>query len=167
MHYESDFSAPPGRRLGSLALFRNGAGQVLLVEKRYRSGPQRWGLPGGCAKEEEPAAIACQRDVEEELGLRIVPDRVLLIHHMPAEGNSREGLNTVFDGGYVADGTQLVLNDELISCRWVSRDELPGLVAPYTRWRVDVALDVLTGAWAGPGVPYLIGHGPGAELAAA
>jgi 8-oxo-dGTP pyrophosphatase MutT (NUDIX family) len=167
VHNEPDFAAPPGRRLGALALFRNDDGQVLLVEKTYRIGRGRWGLPGGCAHAGEPAAVACQREVREELGLHIVPGSVLVVHHMPAAGASREGVNVVFDGGLVAANTQFALNEELASARWVAPVGLRSLVAPYTEWRVTTALHVLAagsgaGQQGGPGVPYLVGHAPAA-----
>ncbi|MDB1086176.1 NUDIX hydrolase [Streptomyces sp. ACA25] len=168
MHNEADFTSPPGRRLGALALFRNDDGQVLLVEKTYCAGRGRWGLPGGCAHAGEPAAVACQREAREELGLRIVPGRVLVVHHMPAAGTSREGVNVVFDGGRLAADTQFTLNEELASARWVAPVGLRSLVAPYTEWRVTAALNVLAtdpGAGrqdGGPGVPYLVGHAPAA-----
>lgn len=163
MHNEADFTAPPGRRLGALALFRNDDGQVLLEEKSYRSGRLRWGLPGGCALAGEPASVACQREVKEELGLHIVPGRVLVIHHIPAEGHSeeysKEGVNVVFDGGLLAADTQFTLNDEVSSCRWIAPGGLRDTVAPYTEWRITAALNSLT---TGSGVPYLVGHAPAA-----
>ncbi|WP_158674535.1 NUDIX domain-containing protein [Streptomyces hoynatensis] len=168
MHDEADFTAPPGRRLGALALFRNDDGQVLLVEKTYRVGRARWGLPGGCAHADEPAAVACQREVREELGLYIVPGRVLVVHHMLAAGDDREGVNVVFDGGLPAPDTRFTLSEELASARWVAPVGLRSLVAPYTEWRVTAALNVLAaGSGAaqpggGPGVPYLVGHAPAA-----
>ncbi|WP_059007973.1 NUDIX domain-containing protein [Streptomyces specialis] len=160
MHTEEDFTDPPRRRLGALALFRNPIGDILLVEKSYRSGRARWGLPGGCAKQNEPVPVACQREVLEETGLHVVPGRVLVLHHVPANGTSAEGINAVFDGGVLDDGTSITLSAELTSYRWVPPASLDGMVAPYTAWRITSALRSLTSEE--PGVPLLVGHGPGA-----
>ncbi|GAA1935017.1 NUDIX hydrolase [Streptomyces sodiiphilus] len=157
MHNESDFTSPPDRRVGGLALFRNGTGAVLLVEKKYRTGLARWGLVGGSAKPGEPAAIACQREILEETGLKVVPERLLAVHYMPAAPPVREGFNFVFDAGILPDDTAITLpEDELASYGWAAPDELPGLVAPYTGWRITSALNALAG---GP-VRELVGHPP-------
>ncbi|MFR9722018.1 NUDIX domain-containing protein [Streptomyces sp. MS19] len=161
MHDSADFTAPPGRRLGALALFRNVPGEVRLVEKAYKSGPGRWSLPGGCAKEGEPAPVACQREMEEETGLCVVPGRTLLIHHMPAENDSKEGVNVVFDCGMWPEDHPVALGPELTSYRRTAPQALPRLVAPYTQWRIAAALHILNSeAPQAPGVPYLVGHAP-------
>lgn len=157
MYNRDHFSNPPGRRFGALALFLNRRKHALIVEKKDKTGPARWGLPGGCAEENEDVRLACQREVKEETGLSIpVPQQVLAVHQMLAEGDSKEGVNFVFDCGLWPEDTQVTLGRELISYRWVPRDVLPGLVAPYTKWRVTTALDHLDAP--GPGVLFLVGH---------
>jgi 8-oxo-dGTP pyrophosphatase MutT (NUDIX family) len=157
VHNESDFTNPPDRRVGGLALFRNEAGAVLLVEKKYRTGLARWGLVGGSAKPGEPAAVACQREILEETGLKIVPERLLVVHYMPATHPVREGFNFIFDGGVLPADTDITLpEDELASYGWAALDELPALVAPYTGWRINCAMNALSG---GP-VRELVGHPP-------
>jgi 8-oxo-dGTP pyrophosphatase MutT (NUDIX family) len=165
VHNHSDFTHPPVRRIGALALFRNESGGVLVVEKRYRTGPQRWGLVGGSARAGAPAAVACQREIQEETGLKVVPERLLVVHYMPADRTVREGFNLIFDGGMLPDDVEITLpSDELASFCWVAPHDLHGVVAPYTSWRITCALAALDG---GP-VRELIGHPPTSwnELAA-
>jgi hypothetical protein len=63
--------------------------------------------------------------------------------------------NHVFDCGTIPSGAELELPaDEFRGHRWVAPEDLRDLVAPYTEWRVNVALDAGEG---GP-VRYLVGH---------
>ncbi|MEV1008492.1 NUDIX hydrolase [Streptomyces sp. NPDC049881] len=146
MHRESDFTDPSPRRLGALALITDEFGDVLLVEKAYKSGPERFGLPGGCARPGEPLPTACAREVREETGLDIMPQRVLAVHQMPASGTATEGVNLVFDGGLVPRETALTLPpDELSGYQWCPVADLPDVVAPYMLWRITAALSALHG----------------------
>lgn len=43
MRSDTDFTSPPRRGIGALALLRDREGTVLLVEKRYRSGHSPFG----------------------------------------------------------------------------------------------------------------------------
>jgi ADP-ribose pyrophosphatase YjhB (NUDIX family) len=157
VHDDQDFTHPPRRRIGALGLIRDEAGRVLLVEKAYKAGPQRWGLPGGCTYRDEDATRACVREVFEETGLEITPGRVLTVHRMPASTPAAEGYNLVFDCGVIPSGTRIVLDErELTGHRWVRLDDLGDLVAPYTEWRINVALEASDGA----PVRYLTGHPP-------
>ena len=149
------FTSPPPRRAAGLALIRDENGRVLLLDKAYREGPARFGLPGGLAERGEPASAACQRQVLREMGLTLVPRGLLVVHYMPGQGEVKEGHNFVFDCGSIPSGTQLALAaDEFRGHRWVQRDDLRGLVAPYTEWRISNALEAGEG---GP-VRYLVGH---------
>jgi ADP-ribose pyrophosphatase YjhB (NUDIX family) len=149
------FTNPPQRREAGLALIRDEQGRVLLVEKAYREGPARFGLVGGMAHAGEPVARACQRHVRRETGLRLVPKALLVVHYMPAEGEVWEGHSFVFNCDVILSNTELVLpKEEFRGFQWLEREELPGLVAPYTAWRISLALAAL----AGEPTRYVIGH---------
>ncbi|MGK5533167.1 NUDIX domain-containing protein [Streptomyces sp. URMC 129] len=155
MHVESDFTCPPRRRSAGLALIRSDKGRVLLVEKAYKRGADRFGLVGGSARPGEHAAAACRREVFEETGLLLVPGALLVVHWMPANGEVKEGTNHVFDCGTVPEDTRIVLpEDELVDYLWVFPEYLSDIVAPYTEWRIKAALEALGGA----PVRYLVGH---------
>lgn len=155
MHDSRHFTDPPGRRIGALALIRDASGdRVLMVEKRYRTGPARWGLVGGCAEAGEDARAACRRETCEEIGLDITPGPLLAVHYMPP-ATSAEGYNLVFDCGQIQFGAEIRLNTrELISHRFMTLDELREEAAPYIAERVHSALRALHGQ---PTI-YLIGH---------
>jgi 8-oxo-dGTP pyrophosphatase MutT (NUDIX family) len=64
------------KRMASGALFRDGAGCVLLVEPTYKD---NWEVPGGAVEQEESPTAACRREVLEELGLDRPGGRVLAV----------------------------------------------------------------------------------------
>jgi ADP-ribose pyrophosphatase YjhB (NUDIX family) len=143
----------PHRRLAGFALVRNLADEVLLIEKNDRSVcPEQWGLPGGSAGDGELVPIACHRHALSQTGLRILPERLLVVHQMPAENDIRENTSHVFDGGRCF--TKIALADGLTTHRWVRTEDLNDLLAPYAVWRVKLALDTVHGA----PVRYLCGH---------
>lgn len=154
LHIDSEFTAPPPRRIGALALLRNRDGHVGMVKKTY--GRKAWGLVGGLAKPGEHAAAACQRETLEETGLRLVPGAVLVVHHMPAAGEVKEGYNVVFDCHVHDNDTSITLpgTGELEEFRWLDATGLDEL-EPYQRWRIQCALGVLRGELT---VPFISGH---------
>ncbi|MGG2460149.1 NUDIX domain-containing protein [Streptomyces sp. RGM 3693] len=152
MHKDTDFTRPPHRRIGALAIIRDKTGAVLLVQKRYKDGA--FGVPGGCAHENEAPHLACGREVREETGLNRTPGplRLLAVDYMPRndETGVAEGLNFVFDGGTVASDAEIVLPEpapgeepELIGWEFVPLDRLREFVTPNTERRVRAAVAVL------------------------
>lgn len=57
----------PAHTVGALCFIEH-EGRVLLLRQRHRSG---WTLPGGLINRGETAALAVEREVAEEVGLRI------------------------------------------------------------------------------------------------
>lgn len=151
---DTEFAHPPQRRIGALAFVRNRDGRVLVVEKTYRIGPERWGLVGGCAHADEDARAACAREAREETGLDVTPGAILAVHYMPAAADSAEGYNIIFDCGTVAGDAEITLPPgELSAYRWAHPADLSG-IAPYTRERITQAFSALNAG----GAPYLAGH---------
>jgi 8-oxo-dGTP pyrophosphatase MutT (NUDIX family) len=132
------------------ALFTDAAGRVLLVKPNYRD---HWSLPGGILEHDEPPHEACRREVGEELGLDIVPGRLLVVGWAgPYEQRPRPVMHFVFDGGTLAADTPIRLQaEELDDYRFVELsqldDYLPALIS------VRVAAAVL--AREGDGAAYL------------
>ncbi len=122
------------KRMAAGALFRDGAGGVLLVDPVYRD---TWDLPGGAVEAEESPHAACRREVAEELGLDRPAGRVLAVDWVPSRPERPEGLVVVYDGG--------VLTPADIDAITVPDDELAGFafVGPAAvgsgsrRWSAD------------------------------
>jgi 8-oxo-dGTP pyrophosphatase MutT (NUDIX family) len=109
---------------------------ILLV--RQRDG-LIWSTPGGVIEPDETPADAVLREVREETGLIVRPERILgvfggpgFVVHYP-NGDETQYVMIVFDCTVVS-GQLLPESDETVEARFVSVEEYHGLRAsPWTR----------------------------------
>ena len=131
--------------MGAGVLFVNEENQVLLVEPAYK---KDWEIPGGIVESDESPLRAVVREVREELGLEISPDKLSLagLDYMAANGDITEALMFVFWGG-VLDRHQkesiAIDGDELKSYRFVDRSEISDLLSRPVADRVIRCLDAI------------------------
>jgi 8-oxo-dGTP diphosphatase len=123
------------------AVFTDRAGRVLLVKPNYR---KDWSLPGGVLEQGEPPHAGCAREVAEEVGLDIVPGRLLAVGWTPPEGDRPNPIvHFLFDGGMITaeQESMIVLQEEeLDGYRFVAAEEFPLYLPPRIAERVDAAL---------------------------
>lgn len=81
-------------------LCTNAAGRVLLVQPTYK--PQ-WEIPGGAVEAEESPHQAALREAREELGVDMVPGRLLVVDWVPRREVRPEGVMFVYDGGELSE----------------------------------------------------------------
>jgi 8-oxo-dGTP diphosphatase len=129
----SKFATP---RIASGALFVDDD-RILLVHKTYGNG---WDIPGGYADNSESPALACQRELAEELGLQRVPQRLLVTDWAPWE-NEGDKILYVFDCGELGDDEQRIQLDgkELDRWEWVPVNRLTEYVIPRLGRRLALA----------------------------
>jgi 8-oxo-dGTP diphosphatase len=113
--------------------------RVLLVKPNYR---ELWSLPGGICEFGEPPQAGCGRELAEELGLALPVGRLLLTDWgMPFGDQARPMMHFIFDGGQLADGSGIsVQEEELDGFRFATEPELPACLPPYGLARVTGAL---------------------------
>ena len=58
-----------------------------------------WGIPGGVSEENESPRASCEREVAEELGIRVRMQRLLAIDHRAATSLRPEYVRFLRDGG--------------------------------------------------------------------
>ncbi len=117
------------------AVIHNDVGEILLV---YTTDGM-WGTPGGGVDPGEQPADAVVREVFEEVGLRVVPERVLSIHlHHVAYPNGDSIDYTVIVFRCTAlDGELMAHDGEVVRWEWVDPAEATrrGLVIdPSVLW---------------------------------
>jgi 8-oxo-dGTP pyrophosphatase MutT (NUDIX family) len=121
------------------AVITSPSGEVLLVKPNYREG---WNLPGGTLEHGEAPRLGCAREVLEELGLDLpIGDLLSVTWIAPARERPRPIVAFLFDGGEIADFSQVVLQEaELDDYRLVPPTQLAGYLWPGTAARVLAGL---------------------------
>ncbi|HEY0698443.1 MAG TPA: NUDIX domain-containing protein [Micromonospora sp.] len=127
------------------AVVVNASGEVLLGQ---RADDGRWSVISGIVEPGEQPAGAVVREVAEETGLRVEPERLtsVLAHpHTYPHGDLCEFLNLGFRCRLL-DGTAQVNDDESVAVRWFAPDRLPTL-DEHARLTIGHALTGGDGAW--------------------
>ena len=126
------------KRSAAAVVFTDDAGRVLLVEPTYKP---YWEIPGGAIEANESPYSAAAREVKEELGIVVVPGRLLVTDWVPPRENRTEGLMYVFAGGTITDTVDIHLPaEELRSWQWCSVEEVDARMSPLLARRVRAAL---------------------------
>jgi 8-oxo-dGTP pyrophosphatase MutT (NUDIX family) len=121
-------------RLSSSAMVFNRAGQVLLVKQGQRG--RGWELPGGHVRKSEGSVAALLREVKEETGLDIKPQKLIGVFHIPAERIT----DLVFLGLHRDARKPRPRQPEIEACGFFSPKELPKPMRPFVRKRIADAL---------------------------
>ena len=131
------------KRMAAGALYRDGAGKILLVDPVYRD---TWDLPGGAVEAEESPHAASRREVAEELGLDRPAGRVLAVDWVPSRPGRPEGLIVVYDGGVLTahDIEAITVQEgELAGFAFVRPGAVAERVTPLVARRITACLDAL------------------------
>jgi 8-oxo-dGTP pyrophosphatase MutT (NUDIX family) len=119
--------------------------KVLLMQRSLTDDyfPGAWGIPGGYMEDfETTLEETAQREVMEELGVEIVPDRILFNNR----NNDTETLYLVYtaklkNASDYPDGPKV--SDEANDFKWASKEDLDSLeFTPYTIERLKKVLEV-------------------------
>lgn len=130
----------PRKRGIAQMLVRDPAGRVLLCQLTYK---KDWDLPGGVVEVGESPRLAVGREVEEELGLEIVPGELLLTDWLPPWGGWDDAICLVFDGGvHEASIVDRIVKQEreIRSAAFLTADEVRARATDFTARRVEAAL---------------------------
>ncbi len=124
---------------GAAAIVRNEKGDILL-QRRGDTG--EWSLPGGAIEPGEEPADAVVREVFEETGLRIVPERIVGIYGGPSHviqfpnGDQAAYISVTFVCR-VTGGSLQTDGDETLELRYFNWESLPENTVPHHRLRIE------------------------------
>lgn len=141
----TDYTATlPRKRMGAGAVFTDPDGHVLLVECAYKDG---WEVPGGAVEADESPRAATIREIDEELGLRVTPGRLLVVDWVPPRKGRTEGLMLLFDAGTLTPAQTSTIQlpaDELRSWAWSDPQQAAQRLSGLLARRVAAALKART-----------------------
>lgn len=104
------------------AILQDERGRYLAAQRSSGSMAGKWEFPGGKIEAGETPQQACERELSEELGIRVVAGQVVLTHQIDIGQNTFELL---FIEAYWKGGKLIPL--EHAALRWVRAEELSGL----------------------------------------
>jgi ADP-ribose pyrophosphatase YjhB (NUDIX family) len=136
-------------RPGVSAIIRSPEG--LLLQRRSDNG--LWGLPGGGVEAGESVSQAVVREVREETGLEVVPERLIGVYSAPElhqivtypDGNVIHYISSSFECRVV--GGELECGVESLELGWFDPEALPGELVPMHRVRIHDAMAGQVGAF--------------------
>jgi 8-oxo-dGTP diphosphatase len=137
------YQSLPKKRMAAAVLCRNGQGEILIVKPTYRP---EWLLPGGTIEANESPRQACEREVQEEIGLSMTIGDLLSVDYMPQEHEKTESLQFVFDGGILSEEQIQAIRlqeEELSTYRFVPIEEAIALLALHVARRIRPSLQAL------------------------
>lgn len=144
--YVAELRAKVGHDLlmspGVVGIIINDQGEVLL---QRRSDNGEWGLPGGAIDPGEEPADAVVREVWEETGLHVVPERVIGVFGGPElqftypNGDQVVVISIAF-ACRVVGGELSINDDESLELAYFAADQLPPALMNRHRVRIEQAL---------------------------
>jgi 8-oxo-dGTP pyrophosphatase MutT (NUDIX family) len=125
------------RRMTGEAVIFNTDGRVLLVQQGKKRGGN-WELPGGKVKKRESLPDAVVREVMEETGLDVTPERLLGIFYI----RSQNRYDFVVQCRLTDDTAKPKPNPpEIIACKFFTTERLPKPMRGFTVDRIADALE--------------------------
>lgn len=133
-------------------------GQDVLLLRRRRDGEEEWVLPGGRPRSGEGMLACARREVAEETGLAVIPERCAFVADVVAPQGGRRRVELVFVAKVAANHSADLVGEDGVEPAWVPVGDvrrlnlrppiagfLPGVVlgqaqtAPYlgNLWRSD------------------------------
>lgn len=130
------------KREAADALLLDETGRPLIVQNSW---DDAWNIPGGCLNPGEPPRLGAEREVKEELGLRITVGQLLVADwEPPSETLPTDGLMTTFDGGVLTAEQVAAIRlqeSEIQAYRFAAPDEFPATLPDNLARRLRAALN--------------------------
>lgn len=139
----SYYKSLPRKRMGVGALIFNNRREILFVRPTYKD---HWSIPGGCIDYNESPRQACEREVREEIGLRIKKFKFLCVDYKYPTKEKTESLQFMFYGGILSTaltGKIKLPQKELNSYKFMTYQKAKPLLNNFTSQRIRLCLRAL------------------------
>lgn len=148
MSYTYDFPRPSVTTDVLVFSIRDGALQVLLIERKIDPFKGAWAIPGGFVLMDEDIRDGALRELEEETGLSGIPIRQLGTYGEPGRDPRGRVITVAFVALVPSDGLIAKGGSDAEDARWFGVDEVPSLAFDHaqilTDGRAQLAKDVTT-----------------------
>ena len=126
------------KRIAVGAIIRDDKDRVLIVKPSYKGG---WLLPGGLVESGELPTQTCEREVMEEIGIKVDVGRLLCVDYGPKD---EESVILIFDCGVLSEDTVFECSDgEIIEFRFADIEQARQLLRPKGAHRLPRVIDAL------------------------
>lgn len=100
-----------------------------------------WGIPGGLLEPGEDPAEAVVREVLEETGLYVIPERIIGVyggkdHLITYPGGDQVAITSITFRCRIGSGSLDTGDDETLALHWFRFDALPENILPHHRQRI-------------------------------
>jgi len=122
--------------MGAGAIFQDDQGKILLLKPSYKD---HWTIVGGGVEKDESPREACEREVEEEIGLKIKLTGLLAVVYNRDNGKVDENLQWVFAGGKLAPkqiANIKIDGKEIVDFKFVTLEKAINMVGEGMRKRL-------------------------------
>lgn len=140
-YYATD---PTELRLSVSAVVWRAPGAAILLMRRSDNG--QWGLPGGYVELGESVEAAAAREVFEETGVHVAPERLIGVYSDPKtqviaypDGQRVQAVNLCFEARPVGEG-EPTTPEETLETGWFEPAALPAPRVPIHEIRIRDAL---------------------------
>ena len=133
-------------RAAAGVLFRDELDRILTVIPSYKD---YFDIPGGYVEIGETPRAAAEREVEEELGIKLPVSRLLVVDWWTTgnEDNGNSKILFIFDGGILANDQLATLapdGQEIVDYRLVDQFEVDSATIPRLANRIQTAVDAVS-----------------------
>src|SRR5258708_18902879 len=119
---------------GVAAFICNDQGEVLL---QRRSDNNQWGLPGGAMEPGEEPADAVIREVWEETGFEVIPEKIIGVYSGPylhgfyPNGDEYQVFGIIFACRQIGGELSIDHDNESLELKYFQSDDLPMTIMPH------------------------------------
>jgi ADP-ribose pyrophosphatase YjhB (NUDIX family) len=143
MNRQEYLASLPKKIMGAGCLFFDKENRILIVKPSYKN---TWNLPGGVLEANESPQSGCMREVREEIGIEVKPERLLCIDYTSKTEEAIESLQFIFFGGFLSQEKIEAIDvatDEINAYQFLQPQQALTLMSKKLSRRVNKCLEII------------------------